>query len=387
MIFIAFMSITLAGCSNSISKPNSYIVGTFEHPSEEEATTKFPKSIILKGTINALHDNKPLALVFSNSPNNIMRSKVKNNTISFSEGVNAIYMYEYIFDGDTIRMNDLSYGTYSYINPDRDAYCSHCKDYGFVKYINTFNVNLAQEYQKRLDWYALFIDSYDKRRVEFERISNNFIPTINDKTGLLTEKVIEGYQKLDSVHWNDNFRSFVIQELSQFELNDPVKAAEKHFNVYVGIDNLYGRYIAYFQPSGATGYFSAFSDGYNFDVDYVEYDYIPNPFYLKDTVLGVSVNNGLVDIRNYSKSYVKINSISIYYGNEVQTFHDLDLKAPPITAVKHEISSKFYSREYRYKKVSSKDDEVNFGIAISYSTDDGDKTLYKEEFIGFSELD
>ena len=363
------LSVGLTGCASmSPVQPLPYSVKTDDNSfvTWNEKKAIFTKTLELKHKLNIFFPNKKHGKKYK------FPSRLDYRTISY-EGLNATFAHKFDLNsaGEIYRIDESS-STHS-DQVGIDAYCALCDDYGFSNYINNFQSDLVESFNKHINKYAKFKKNYLLEKNNFNKKYNAIDISVVDMTGFLRPeniKMLKMGAKKESYVKELNINSLFYSDLDSLD---------SHFGIRVTPIHKLGRYYVYYDNKHKWISSNQWKPSDNqIKVASIKFDYIPDMYSLNDSSIDVTVNDGVMSIVNKTNNFINIESLSAYYNQDIETQENINWKMPPKSKRQYSLNSFKYIHNKRVA-VISKNQKVNFGFAVSYFNQYLDKrsTVFK----------
>jgi hypothetical protein len=349
------LSVGLTGCSSMGPvplKPYKVAVNYNSIVSQYELETILSKTIALEHKSNKFTQN---ITGHYSSP-----SRLDSNTISYV-GLNATFAHEFgINENGLFYRNDVSNGSHG---KDRgiEAYCVLCNDYGFTSYINKFQSNLVELFNKNVLTYSELKQKYQDKEVSFNKLDDPINVSVVDLTGILPSKVINKISekitisKVVATLSVDAFMRGIGPDLLKNGFQIRVEASPYSIDRYrPSLDKYQEKYSYDGKPLNS-----------KIKIERVNYNYKPKTYAFNDNAISVRVKGGVIYIANKTNDFINIETLSCYYNQDIDTDKDINLHMPP-KSHKSYISKCTNNVRDQYVFVSSKNQKVNYGFAVSY---------------------
>lgn len=243
----------------------------------------------------------------------------------------------------------------------------------FISYVYGIDKSINNDFDTIVSDYAKFKKEFKKLEEKTKTNIKTLKPKIIDNTKILSKSYLKNSFSYNSSIANLRkpirvYKDFNLSNISElFKVSTSIDKKKKdRFDI-----KFKERFLRYdlkgdnFRPT--------------FIVDKVKFNYLPEYFFNKDKSISIEVNNKSMNIVNLTNNYINIESVSMYYNDNIKTIKNLNLKLPPQSVEKNYNISSLEHYNNKLIEVKSKNQKVNYGFAISYYNQDVDKrnTLYK----------
>lgn len=373
---IVFISTVLTGCA--VNKPAQFQVSV-EGNETTENISEDTKQYIFTQTLRELHNTHTFRPDRAPNLEYSSPSYWHYHEISY-EGLNAFYSYEFSLKNDQITMIDRSGFSKTRRDNPEEAYCGLCDDFGYIDYINQFQNLLSKEYQARLNWYGDFKAQYKSEEPEFKKKLSKVKVKVTDITSTLPKTVLKQISQNQIVAQNHSFKSVAEHAIESLYLPDVNESVRNALTINARPkSNKIERFTVHYSTDNYKEYYKDTPNVVNYDIDNVQFDFMPTLYAMSDRTINVSVDGSTMTIENKTNNYLNIESVSAYYNQNIETFKPETLNLPPKAVKTYKLNTQAQRSIHRNVIVHSSNQTVDYGFAIAYFNQDINvrKTLFK----------
>jgi len=244
---------------------------------------------------------------------------------------------------------------------------SKCQDPDFIDYMNDISNGLKSLYNKKAASYITKKPLYEQYKKELtKKISDTKVTTI-DKTNILSSEIMQRIKTSNS-NQKKLHSYFPSSAISAYEKNmtkndyiieykNPIKALDRYL-------------IVYKQDSFANTFDKSPKD-ISLHIEKISFNYLPEIVNAKNKELSVELNpnsslsNKNITLSNLTNSYINVNTISFYYGEDIFT-QNINIKLPPQGVMKTTLLI-LKMQKNKFLPLNSVKQKVNLGLAVEYT--------------------
>jgi len=360
---IGTLIITLSGCGAANPKPKQ-ITGL-----NNSSLTKKEKKKILDIVLE--HNLKPYNPSYKDS------YKFYSGKVSLIH--NCFYLKENYIIPDTKHRwkNDFNYCfnlknniiTTKYrakCSTSRNSY-SDCQQEDFMNDMNNISLNLKSMYNNEVVSYTKFKPLHEQYIKDLtKKISETKITTI-DKTNILSSEIMQriktsnsNQKKLHSYFPNSAISAYKKNMTKNdyiIEYKNPIKALD--------------RYLIVYKQDSFENPFDKSPKDISLNIEKISFNYLPEIVNAKNKELSVELNpnsslsNENIALTNLTNSYINVNTISFYYGEDIFT-QKINIKLPPQGVIKTTLLIGKIQKN-KFLPLNSVKQKVNLGLAVEYT--------------------
>ena len=301
--------------------------------------------------------------------------RLSSNSIRLSvryKSSSIVFDYEFKFYANytKLAMIDNSYG-----NEEQSPYAL---PYGMYDYMGLFQKNLMKNYNNIIQDFSIFKIIYLKNEEKFESKYSDISFKIIDNTDTLTNNQLKNIDIFTTEKIPNN-------ALAAFKQTTDLNKIPSLFVIDSSIDNRNSRYKYTFKTRQLKGAYTTFDDENYFEIDSMQYNFIPNTFISQDDNIRVEIINiplqrkviQTFKISNNTKSFIELKTVAGYYGEDV--IDGLSSEAIKIAPMSKKTIQMIDFPKDKFQDVYSRTESVQYGFSVSYKVmNTGEtKNLYK----------
>jgi len=321
----------------------------------------------------------------------ILNIVLKNNLISIKPSYYGIYLnHHYSFslnnqcyslkESYTTRHNDHYNNNFNYcfyindniIRTRYSAKCgtryhstSECQDPDFIDYMNDISNDLKSLYNKKAASYIIKKPLYEQYKNELiKKISDTKVTTI-DKTNILSSKIMQKINNSNQKKLHSYFPSSAINAYKKRMSKNDYRI------VYNNPIKILDRYLIVYKQDSFENTFDKSPENISLNIEKISFNYLPEIVNAKNKELSVELNpnsslsNENITLSNLTNSYINVNTISFYYGEDIFT-QNINIKLPPQGVMKTTLLI-LKMQKNKFLPLNSVKQKVNLGLAVEYT--------------------
>ena len=414
-ILLSFASIILIGCGNPPEPYNLKLNKTKNVTTEE-------KQILLNHLVTK-------AVIEERLKGKLHISTKKDGCVYLNDYYGKGYEWRKFYKNCfKINNNQVSridksncYSNYGYHKYDECSYIGgHSEDYSNA--INKIQENLTKNLKQEIIFFSIFKNQCLEIKKERKNIAKKIKFKIVDTTGVVPKKIINRFHLKSYLHKiycidlynkifnnNNNFYQFAINDAMHSNVHQfkSFLKDKKLIKQYVYINNALlfdnqsiwqnyvrvGRYEINFHMTYIKNSIDKPIKNLTFKIDKVYFYFVPENFILKDKNIFAKIINAKPDkhfhynpdkfiIKNKTTQFMKIVSISMYYGNIVKKVFESNkgiLISPKSEITLTPLNKLTYFPDKEYLLLKNKSQTEKYGVSIAYKITNENiiRTLYK----------
>lgn len=289
-------------------------------------------------------------------------------------GLNATYSHEFYLDDDDMLDREDKSRLHHGNERGKAAYCTLCDDFGFSDYINDFQKKLGKTVSEYLNAYSKCKNAYIIANTKLQKKLDSIKPVINDKTAILPKNMLG--------HLKEAITKSKVSSPLNVQNCIPRNKMTYYINVAQKLSKM-GRYSVVFDKTQFNGNTESLPSEITFNVVSVKFNYLPEQFNFSDKNLAVEAQNGKLYFHNKTNSFLSIEGISSYFNGDITQDSNLKIMLSPKSKSNYALN-----RIYSSVEVTSRDQQVEYGFAISYYNQDINKrnTLFNTKKLSIKDF-